>query len=166
MSLKTGKRCSATRWCNVATSCQKARDVENNAECPTRVQRGAKLGWSRAGRASARLGVPFVSDISNSSEIAERSVYSANERSYCHMDKVVYGLSDHDMYGAYPVPKCTPPAPEVKLFRDPDPPDVIVTNSYTKAVTTTSQVTKTAGAYTRPLLRQAVLAREPLYVHL
>ena len=138
MTLKTNttdKRCTATRWCNVGTSCQKARDVDENEECPTKAQQGgAELGRFRTGQSRARLGA-----ISEAEKIAERS---AIERTFCYMDKKLFSLSDLEIYGAYPVPRCTPAAPEVKLFRNPDPPDVIVTNAYTKTTTVTSQVTK------------------------
>jgi hypothetical protein len=101
MTLMIDKRCTATRWCNAGTSCLRARDVDKYSECPTKAQRGAKLGRSRA---NARLG-----EISQAEKIDK---HSAIERTYCHMDKQLFGLFDLEVYGAYPVPKCTPPAPE------------------------------------------------------
>ena len=128
MNLEVGTRCTASRWCNDAGSCIKAAEVPSSEMCPdVKTNRASALGRARFGgrfgpggisaAASAQLGAVSAAE--------QMIAHTGSERTYCHLDKKLYGMSDLGVYGTYPVPKCFPHPPTAIAY-DIKPDDVDV----------------------------------------
>jgi len=109
MKLEVGKRCTASRWCNEAASCIKAADKPSTEMCPAiKTNRAGALGRSRFGGRFGHSGVSAAASahLGTVSNAEKMIAHTGSERTYCNLDKKLYGLSDLAVYGPYPVGWC------------------------------------------------------------